>query len=495
MVLLRRSRRRHDGEAGRGGDRAGGDRGSPGARGPRGEAARHRAGAHRPRRALPRSQLGPPRPRRHRRGDRMALRAGRAADGDRRLGLGRAAPLPGRGGEAGGPAGDLLGGPPGGHPLLPDRAPLQPARAAADRVPGRVLPAAHRGRRCGAGARRRTPPGPCQAGLLVRHSGQGRERDMASKTETTPVGEREQVEKSPQVVEEAKREAALTGAPQPGQRAEVTNLEIVHHYFNLAADRLGLGEDVRTVFWEPYREVTVQIPVRLSDGKIHVFSGYRIQHNGARGPYKGGVRFHPDVDIDEVRALASLMTWKTAVAGIPYGGAKGGVNCPARNLERPEVERIARSFMDKIEKILGPTRDIPAPDVNTDAQVMAWFMDEYGKLHGHTPAICTGKPIALEGSYGREAATGRGCVYMFREAAPHLGLTPAETTFTVQGFGNVGSWAALIMQQLGCKMVAVSDASGAIRNDEGIDASALVDYIRAGAMLADYDGGEPIEPD
>src|SRR5918995_1081828 len=417
MVLLRRSRRRHDGEAGRGGDRAGGDRGSPGARGPRGEAARHRAGAHRPRRALPRSQLGPPRPRRHRRGDRMALRAGRAADGDRRLGLGRAAPLPGRGGEAGGPAGDLLGGPPGGHPLLPDRAPLQPARAAADRVPGRVLPAAHRGRRCGAGARRRTPPGPCRAGLLVRHSGQGRERDMASKTETTPVGEREQVEKSPQVVEEAKREAALTGAPQPGQRAEVTNLEIVHHYFNLAADRLGLGEDVRTVFWEPYREVTVQIPVRLSDGKIHVFSGYRIQHNGARGPYKGGVRFHPEVVIDE-----------------------------------------------------------------------------YGKLHGHTPAICTGKPISLEGSYGREAATGRGCVYMFREAAPHLGMTPSETTFAVQGYGNVGSWAARIMQQLGCRMVAASDADGAIRNDAGIDANGLEEFIRQGGQMPAYDGAEAIEP-
>ena len=224
---------------------------------------------------------------------------------------------------------------------------------------------------------------------------------------------------------------------------------------------------MRTVFWEPYREVTVQIPVKLSDGKIHTYSGYRIQHNGARGPYKGGVRFHPEVDIDEVRALASLMTWKTAVADVPFGGAKGGVNCPADKLESSELQKIARSFMDKIEKVLGPTRDIPAPDVNTNAQVMAWMMDEYGKLHGHTPAIVTGKPIALEGSYGREAATGRGCVYMFREAAPQLGLTPAETTFAVQGYGNVGSWAARIMQQLGCKMVGVSDANGAIRSDAG----------------------------
>jgi len=320
---------------------------------------------------------------------------------------------------------------------------------------------------------------------------------LASKTDTAtePVGERDQVEKSPQAVEEARREAEVSGAPKPGQRAEVTNLEIVHHYFNRAADRLGLADDVRTVFWEPYREVTVQIPVRLSDGKIHTFSGYRIQHNGARGPYKGGVRFHPDVDIDEVRALASLMTWKTAVAGIPFGGAKGGVNCPAGQLERHEVQRIARSFMDKIEKILGPTRDIPAPDVNTNAQVMAWFMDEYGKLHGHTPAICTGKPIALEGSYGREAATGRGIVYMFREAAPHLGMTPAETTFVIQGFGNVGSWAARIMQQLGCRMVGVSDASGAIRNDDGIDANALAEHIEGGGVLAEYEGSDRIDPD
>ena len=239
----------------------------------------------------------------------------------------------------------------------------------------------------------------------------------------------------------------------------------------------------------------MQIPVKLSDGKVHVFSGYRIQHNGARGPYKGGIRFHPEVDVDEVRALASLMTWKTAVAGVPFGGAKGGVNSPADKLERSEVQTITRSFMDKIEKVLGPTRDIPAPDVNTNAQVMAWMMDEYGKLHGHTPAICTGKPIALEGSYGREAATGRGCVYMFREAAPHLGLSPADTTFVVQGYGNVGSWAARIMQQLGARMVAVSDANGAIRNDAGIDANALQDHIARGGVITEFDGVETIEPD
>src|SRR6185503_10349609 len=253
--------------------------------------------------------------------------------------------------------------------------------------------------------------------------------------------------------------------------------------------------DIRTVFWTPYREVTVQIPVKLSDGRVHTFSGYRIQHNGARGPYKGGIRYHPEVDVDEVRALASLMTWKTAVADVPFGGAKGGVNCPAADLEQSELQKITRSFLDKIEKVLGPNRDIPAPDVNTNAQTMAWMMDEYGKLHGHTPAICTGKPIELEGSYGREQATGRGCVFMFREAAPQIGLSPADTTFAVQGFGNVGSWAARIMQQLGAKMVAVSDATGAIRNDAGIDATALYDHLAEGGRITDFPQAETIDPD
>jgi glutamate dehydrogenase (NAD(P)+) len=319
--------------------------------------------------------------------------------------------------------------------------------------------------------------------------------ETKTSTDSETVGEREDVDKSPQAVEAATAEASAEGERKPGQRAEVSNLDIVRHYFDIAADHLELADDLRVVFWTPYREVTVQIPVKLSDGKVHVFSGYRIQHNGARGPYKGGVRFHPEVDVDEIRALASLMTWKTAVAGVPFGGAKGGINCPADKLESSELQHITRSFMDKIEKVLGPTRDIPAPDVNTNAQTMAWMMDEYGKLHGHTPAICTGKPIALEGSYGREAATGRGCVYMFREAAPHLGLSPADTTFTVQGYGNVGSWAARIMQQLGSKMVAVSDANGAIRSDQGIDANALYDHIAGGGKITEFDGAEAIDAD
>ncbi|MFL5820690.1 MAG: Glu/Leu/Phe/Val family dehydrogenase [Solirubrobacteraceae bacterium] len=287
------------------------------------------------------------------------------------------------------------------------------------------------------------------------------------------------------------------GQPRPpkASRAEISNFEIVDHYFDAAAERLGIPEDLRAVLRSSYREVRVQIPVRLSDGKIHVFSGYRVQHNGARGPYKGGVRFHPEVDLDEIRALASLMTWKTAIVGVPFGGAKGGVDCAVNELERSEVQAITRSFMDKIEKVLGPTRDIPAPDVSTNAQVMAWMMDEYGKLHGHTPAVVTGKPIALEGSYGREAATGRGLVYLYREAAPALGLTPAETRFVVQGYGNVGSWAARILQQLGATLVGASDQMGAIRNDAGIDADALAEHVAEGGAVPEFEHAEKISPD
>jgi len=291
--------------------------------------------------------------------------------------------------------------------------------------------------------------------------------------------------------------SARTTEEKPGpSRAEVSNYEIVEHWFNLAAGRLGLPDDVAAVLRSSYREVQVQVPVRLSDGKIHVFSGYRVQHNGARGPYKGGIRFHPEVDLDEVRALAELMTWKTAVVNIPYGGAKGGVNCDPSKLERAELQSIARSFMDKIEKVLGPQRDIPAPDVGTNAQVMAWLMDEYGKLHGHTPACVTGKPIALEGSFGREAATGRGVVQVFTEAAPELDIDPSRATFVVQGFGNVGSWAARLMQDMGARMVGVADANGAIAGGDGIDADKLAEHVREGGSVADFDGGaEEIDPE
>jgi glutamate dehydrogenase (NAD(P)+) len=283
--------------------------------------------------------------------------------------------------------------------------------------------------------------------------------------------------------------------PAPS-RAEVSNYEIVEHWFHDAAERLELPDDIAAVLRSSYREVQVQVPVRLGDGKVHVFSGYRVQHNGARGPYKGGIRFHPEVDLDEVRALAELMTWKTAVVNIPYGGAKGGVNVDPSKLEPSELQAVTRSFLDKIEKVLGPHRDIPAPDVGTNAQVMAWLMDEYGKLHGHTPACVTGKPIALEGSFGREAATGRGVVHVFKEAAPELELDPADASFVMQGFGNVGAWTARLMQELGAKMVGVADANGAIAGADGIDAEKLAEHIRDGGKVTDFDSGaEQIDPD
>ncbi len=277
--------------------------------------------------------------------------------------------------------------------------------------------------------------------------------------------------------------------PPDRRGAELSNYEIVQRYFHAAADRIALPDDVRAVMLSSYREVQVQVPVRLADGEISVFSGFRVQHNGARGPYKGGVRFHPEVDLDEVRALASLMSWKTAIANIPFGGAKGGVDCAPGELSADEIEKVTRSFISKIDKVLGPTRDIPAPDVGTNAQVMAWMMDEYGRQHGHTPAIVTGKPIALEGSFGRESATGRGVVYVFREAAPSLDLVPRHSRAVIQGFGNVGSWAARILRQLGVAIVGISDAYGAIRSDAGIDVDALAGHMAGGGKLAEFAGG------
>jgi glutamate dehydrogenase (NAD(P)+) len=286
-----------------------------------------------------------------------------------------------------------------------------------------------------------------------------------------------------------------TNKSAPPKRAEVSNFEIVSHYFNLGAERLGLEDDVRAVLGSNYREVQVQVPIRQSDGRIHVYSGYRVQHNAARGPYKGGVRFHPEVDLDEVRALASLMSWKTALVGIPFGGAKGGVNCDPTELSKAELQSITRSFIDKIEKVLGPTRDIPAPDVNTNAQVMAWMMDEYGKLHGHTPAIVTGKPISLGGSLGREAATGRGVILCLQEAAPGLGLDLSRARVVIQGFGNVGSWAARIVADLGATVIGVSDAFGAIHHEEGIDVHALHAHVTGGARLTEFPGMDVISPE
>jgi glutamate dehydrogenase (NAD(P)+) len=283
--------------------------------------------------------------------------------------------------------------------------------------------------------------------------------------------------------------------PRPGERATVSDYAIVRHYFDNACERLGLRDEIREVLQTSYREILVQIPVRLTSGETKVFSGYRVQHNAARGPYKGGVRYHHEVDLDEVRALAMLMTWKTALVNIPYGGAKGGVNCPGDQLDQRELQSISRSFMSKVEKVLGPNRDIMAPDLNTNAQTMAWMMDEYGKLHGHTPAIVTGKPIALDGSYGREAAVGRGLSFLLREAAPQLGLSPPDSTCVVQGFGNVGHHTATILGQLGVTIIGVSNAEGAIRNDAGIDPNDLQRFIVEGGKLPEYGKAEPIAPE
>ena len=317
---------------------------------------------------------------------------------------------------------------------------------------------------------------------------------MAEQATAAREGDQSEGERGGGSVEEREPKPQKEDTPT---RAEVSNFEIVTHWFDVAAERLDLRDDVAKVLMSSYREVQVQIPVPSDDGTIQVYSGFRVQHNGARGPYKGGIRFHPEVDLDEVRALAALMTWKTAIVEIPYGGAKGGVNCPAYDLGEEQLQKVARQFMDKIEKILGPTRDIPAPDVGTNAQVMAWMMDEYGKLHGHTPACVTGKPIALEGSFGREAATGRGLVYAFKEAAEQIDMDPSQVSFVVQGYGNVGSWAARELADLGATLVGASDAYGAIACEKGMDAHALADHVKDGGKLAEFDGDgiEEITPD
>jgi glutamate dehydrogenase (NAD(P)+) len=271
---------------------------------------------------------------------------------------------------------------------------------------------------------------------------------------------------------------------------ESHSLDTVSHNFDVAAERLRLPDGLRRVVWTAEREVRVQIPVKLCDGAVHVFSGYRVQHNGARGPYKGGIRYHEHVDLDEIRALAALMTWKTAIVDVPFGGAKGGVNCPARDLNEDELEVITRAFVDRIGDVLGPTRDIPAPDLSTNAQVMAWLMDEYGKLNGHTPAVVTGKPVSLGGSLGRLSATGRGVVCAYIQAARSLGLSPDATRVVVQGFGNVGSWAAQIITELGCRVVGVSDLSGAIQCEAGIDPNSLLLHLADGGKLVEYPDAE-----
>jgi glutamate dehydrogenase (NAD(P)+) len=274
--------------------------------------------------------------------------------------------------------------------------------------------------------------------------------------------------------------------------AESNPFEAVTLFFDRAADHVGLADEMRDVLRTSYRELRVQVPIRMDDGRLEVYTGYRVQHNAARGPYKGGIRYHPDADLDEVRALAALMTWKTAVVEIPFGGAKGGVQCDPKVMSDGEKQRLTRRFTQMISYVLGTNRDIPAPDVNTDAQTMAWMMDAYSSRYGYTPAIVTGKPVELGGSQGRDAATGRGVVYCLEEAARDLGVELEGATVAVQGFGNVGSWFARLVGELGCKVVAVSDVRGGIYRDEGLSVPAVLDWAREHGSVVGAPGTESI---
>ncbi len=253
-------------------------------------------------------------------------------------------------------------------------------------------------------------------------------------------------------------------------------IDIVNPYdmaiaqFDEAADRLGLSQAMRAILRKPKRELIVNFPVRMDNGDVEMFTGYRVQHNINRGPAKGGIRFSPEVSLDEVRALAMWMTWKCAVVGIPFGGAKGGVICDPHKLSRSELERLSRRYATEISILIGPDSDIPAPDMNTNPQIMAWMMDTFSMHKGFSiPAVITGKPLAIGGSEGRLEATARGVQFVAIEAMHDLGMRPEDCSVVVQGFGNVGSISARLLHELSCKIVAVSDISGGVYNSNGID--------------------------
>ena len=268
---------------------------------------------------------------------------------------------------------------------------------------------------------------------------------------------------------------------------------IVASQFERAANLINLEQYMRHVLMHPFREVQVEVPVRMDDGRIEVFTGYRIQHNGARGPCKGGIRYHPDADHDEVLGLAAIMTWKTALMDIPFGGAKGGVTVDPKQLSKLELERLTRRFTQRISIVLGPYRDIPAPDVNTNAQVMAWILDEYSSRHGYTPAAVTGKPISLGGSLGREEATGRGVMYVMSEYARDFGIPLRGGRVVIQGFGNVGgNLARLLHAEAGANVVAVSDVSGGVANEHGLDVPALLAHTAGGKRVSEWPHGQPV---
>ena len=254
-------------------------------------------------------------------------------------------------------------------------------------------------------------------------------------------------------------------------------LESMMERFNLAAEKLGLSDEVYNVLKNPAKQVIVSLPITMDNGKIHVFEGIRVIHSNILGPAKGGIRFAPDVHLDEVKALAAWMTWKCAVVDIPYGGGKGGVRCNPREMSKGEIERLVRAYTLSMLDVFGPDKDIPAPDMGTGPREMAWLMDEYSKAHGMTVnAVVTGKPLVLGGSLGRTEATGRGVMVSALAAMQKLKINPFQATCAVQGFGNVGSWAAQLLEERGLKIVAISDISGAYHNENGISILEAIAY-------------------
>jgi glutamate dehydrogenase (NAD(P)+) len=264
----------------------------------------------------------------------------------------------------------------------------------------------------------------------------------------------------------------------------------VNHYVDRAAGLLDLDDDVRLLLADPYRQVDMQVPIRADNGSVVSFRGYRVQHNGARGPFKGGLRYHPDTDLDEVRALASLMTWKAALLDLPFGGAKGGLALDPANLSERELEAATRSFIHAISGVIGPNLDILAPDVNTDARVMGWVMDAYSSQAGWSPAVVTGKPLDLGGIAGRVEATGRGVVAITSAALGALGRSLVGQRLVVQGFGNVGRHVAQIAAEQGAVIVGVSDVSGGRQLPEGFDVPALLTQVQPGVLLKEVEVGD-----
>lgn len=266
--------------------------------------------------------------------------------------------------------------------------------------------------------------------------------------------------------------------------------------FDGAARLIGLDPGMWKTLTHPKRQVIVSCPIVMDDGRVEVFTGYRVQYNIALGPAKGGIRYHPGVTLDEVKALAAWMTWKCAVAGVPFGGGKGGVICDPTKMSKRELESLTRRYISEIVDIIGPDKDVPAPDVNTNEQTMAWVMDTYSMHVGvSTTAVVTGKPIAMGGSLGRREATGRGVMITAREAAKHLGLNMQGATVAVQGFGNVGSVSADLLSKIGAKIVAVTDWKGGVQNAKGLDITKLIAYTAEHKTVAGFSGGEPLDAD